>query len=56
MPFFSMAAGRIAGTTTSDATIEKYAAAGVRCFLTGIGSWIDAGATEFIRRAESAKR
>lgn len=50
------AAGRVAGTTTSDATIEKYAAAGVRCFLTGVGSWIATGAAEFIRRAESANR
>ena len=49
------AAGRVAGTYATDATIEGYAAAGVRCFLTGITPWIAAGATEFIHRAENAR-
>ena len=48
------AAGRVAGTLASNETVEKYAAAGVRFFLTTIGPWIAAGAAEFMRRAEAA--
>ena len=48
--------GRVAGFTTTNETIEKYAAAGVRCFLTGIGPWIAAGAAEFMSRAENARK
>ena len=48
-------AGRIAGTWGENDTVEKYAAAGVRCFLTGVHPWIKAGADDFRRRAESAR-
>lgn len=49
------AAGRTAGTLTTNQTITKYAEAGVRFFLTGIGAWLAAGASEFITRAQAAK-
>ena len=49
------AAGRTAGTLTTNQTITKYAEAGVRFFLTGIGAWLTAGASEFITRAQAAK-
>jgi 4-hydroxy-2-oxoheptanedioate aldolase len=50
------AAGRTAGTLTTNQTITKYAEAGVRFFLTGIGAWLAAGASEFISRAEAARK
>ena len=49
------AAGRVAGTTTDNANVAKYSAAGVRCLLTPIGPWLAAGANEFRSRAEEAK-
>ena len=49
------AAGRVAGATASNDTVEKYVEAGVRCFLTGVQPWIVAGAEDFCRRAESAR-
>jgi 4-hydroxy-2-oxoheptanedioate aldolase len=49
------AAGRTAGTLATNQTVTKYAAAGVRFFLTSIGAWLAAGASEFISRAEGAK-
>ncbi len=48
------AAGRVAGTTVTNATVERYVEAGVRCLLTGTGAWVAAGASDFLRRAESA--
>ena len=48
-------AGRVAGTTADDSTIERYVKAGVRCFLAGTSAWIAAGAANYIQRAESAK-
>lgn len=41
--------GRVAGTLTGNDTIARYAAAGVRVFLTGASPWIAAGAKEFLR-------
>ncbi len=49
-------AGGVAGYVATNETVEKYAAAGVRFFLTRIDSWIAAGAAEFIRRAENGRR
>ena len=48
-------AGRIAGTLTNNATVAKYAAAGVRFLFTTVGPWIAAGAAEFRRLAASAE-
>ncbi len=49
------AAGRVAGTLTTNATVEKYVNAGVQFLMTGIGAWIAAGAAEYQERAETAK-
>jgi len=49
------AAGRVSGTLTTDATVEKYVKAGVSFLLTGVGVWITAGAAAFKEHAESAK-
>lgn len=49
------AAGRVAGTLTTDATVEKYVQAGVRFLLTHVGGWITAGAAGFKASAEAAK-
>jgi 4-hydroxy-2-oxoheptanedioate aldolase len=49
------AAGRIAGSLANNKTVAKYAAAGVRFFLTGIQPWIAAGAAEFMNSAESGR-
>ena len=48
-------AGRVAGTLTTDATVEKYVKAGVRFLMTGVGGWITAGAAAFKERAAGAK-
>ena len=49
------AAGRVAGTLTTDATVDKYVKAGVRFLMTGVGGWITASAAAFKARAEGAK-
>ena len=49
------AAGRIAGTTADNSTIERYVKAGVRCFLAGTGAWIAEGAADYIRRGQNAR-
>lgn len=48
-------AGRVAGTLTTDATVEKYVKAGVRFLMTGVGNWITSGAAAFKASAGSAK-
>ena len=48
-------AGRVAGTLTTDATVEKYVKAGVRFLMTGVGGWIASGAAAFKERAEGTK-
>lgn len=49
------AAGRVAGTLTLDATVEKYVKAGVRFLMTNVGGWITASAARFKEQAEAAK-
>lgn len=49
------AAGRVAGTLTTNATVEKYVQAGVRFLMTGVGNWITSGAAAYKRAAENAK-
>ena len=49
------AAGRIAGGLANNDTVEQQVAAGVRCFLTAVHPWIQAGADEFRERAEGAR-
>ena len=48
-------AGRVAGTLTTDATVEKYVKAGVRFLMTGVGGWITSAAAAFKERAEGAQ-
>ena len=48
-------AGRIAGTMTTDDTVEKYVKAGVQFLLVGVDGWISVGADAYKHRAESAK-
>jgi 2-keto-3-deoxy-L-rhamnonate aldolase RhmA len=48
--------GRVAGTTTNNTTVAKYAAAGVQFLLCSAAPWLAAGAQDFIRQAESGKR
>ncbi len=48
-------AGRVAGTLTTNTTVEKYVKAGVQFLMAGIGAWIAAGAAEYQERAEAAK-
>jgi 4-hydroxy-2-oxoheptanedioate aldolase len=48
-------AGRIAGTLANNENVARYAEVGVRFFLTGIGAWLTAGASEFVNRAEAGK-
>lgn len=47
-------AGRVAGTLTTNDTVEKYVKAGVRFLMTGIGGWIASGAEAFKASAEGA--
>ena len=49
-------AGRIPGTLANNENVTRYAEAGVRFLLTGIGAWLAAGAGEFINRAEDGNR
>jgi 2-keto-3-deoxy-L-rhamnonate aldolase RhmA len=42
--------GRVAGTLAMNDTVARYAAGGVRLFLTVAAPWIEAGAKEFRRR------
>ncbi len=49
------AAGRVAGTTADNSTIERHVKAGVRCFLAGTGAWIAEGAADYIRRGQNAR-
>ena len=48
-------AGRVAGTMTTDDTVEKYVKAGVQFLLVGVGGWIFSGATKYRLQAESVK-
>ena len=48
--------GRVAGTIASNETVAKYAAAGVRFFLTYTAPWLSTGAKGFISRSKEAKR
>lgn len=43
--------GRVAGTLARNDTVARYAAAGVRLFLTVPTPWIEAGAKDFMRRS-----
>jgi 4-hydroxy-2-oxoheptanedioate aldolase len=44
-------AGRTAGTLAVDGNVEHYAKLGVRCFMTGINPWVEAGAKGFLAKA-----
>jgi 4-hydroxy-2-oxoheptanedioate aldolase len=46
-----VAAGRTAGTLVTNANVERYTKLGVRCVMTGVLPWIDAGAKEFMAKA-----
>ncbi len=47
--------GRVAGTLTTNATVEKYVKAGVQFLMTSVNGWITSGAAAFKAAAENAK-
>jgi len=49
-------AGRTAGTLATSENVEHYAKLGVRCFMTGINPWIEAGAKDFMARAAAGAK
>jgi 2-keto-3-deoxy-L-rhamnonate aldolase RhmA len=49
-----VAAGKTAGTLAVDGNVEHYAQLGVRCFMTGILPWVDAGAKNYMSKALAA--
>ncbi len=51
-----VAAGRTAGTLATSGNVEHYASLGVRCFMTGINPWVEAGAKDFQARAAAGVR
>jgi len=51
-----VAAGKTAGTLATDANVEHYAKLGVRCFMTGIAPWVEAGAKGFMAKAVAAAK
>ena len=42
-------AGRTAGTLATSGNVERYAKMGVRCFMTGITPWVEAGGRTLCR-------
>lgn len=51
-----VAAGKTAGTLAVDGNVEHYAKLGVRCFMTGILPWVDAGMKNYMRTALAAAK
>ncbi|MCC6179038.1 MAG: hypothetical protein IT305_27325 [Chloroflexi bacterium] len=47
-------AGKTAGALASMANVEHYVGLGVRCLMTPVTPWIEAGARDFMSRAASA--
>jgi 4-hydroxy-2-oxoheptanedioate aldolase len=47
-------AGRTAGTLATSGNAERYVKLGVRCLMTGVLPWIEAGAKDFMARAQAA--
>jgi len=50
-----VAAGKTAGTLAGDSNVEHYAKLGVKCFMTGIQPWIEAGAKDYMAKAAGGK-
>ena len=46
-------AGRNSGTLVDNNDVREYVELGVKFLLTNVGSWIEAGASEFIQAAEN---
>lgn len=51
-----VASGKTAGTLATSGNVEQYAKLGVRCFMTGITPWVEAGAKDFMARAASGAK
>jgi 4-hydroxy-2-oxoheptanedioate aldolase len=51
-----VAAGRTAGTLVTSANVERYTKLGVRCVMTGVLPWIDAGAKELMAKAAAGAK
>jgi 2-keto-3-deoxy-L-rhamnonate aldolase RhmA len=51
-----VAAGRTAGTLATSGNVEHYTSIGVRCVMTGINPWIEAGAKDFQARAAAGAK
>ena len=49
-----VAAGKTAGTLAVDGNVEHYAELGVRCFMTGLQPWVEAGMKNYMSRALAA--
>jgi 2-keto-3-deoxy-L-rhamnonate aldolase RhmA len=51
-----VAAGKTAGTLAVDGNVEHYAQLGVRCFMTGLLPWVDAGMKNYMSKALAAAK
>ncbi len=51
-----VAAGKTAGTLAVDGNVEHYAKLGVRCFMTGIYPWVEAGMKKYMSTALAAAK
>lgn len=51
-----IAAGRNAGTLATAANVERYTKMGVRCVMTPVWPWIEAGAKDFMARAAAGAK
>lgn len=51
-----VAAGRTAGTLANSANVERYTKLGVRCVMTGVQPWIEAGAKDFMAKAAAGAK
>ena len=51
-----VAAGRTAGTLTTDANVEHYVKLGARCIMVSVLPWIEAGAKAFMGKAVAAAK
>ena len=49
-----VAAGKTAGTLAVDGNVEHYAELGVRCFMTGLQPWVEAGMKNYMSKALAA--
>jgi 4-hydroxy-2-oxoheptanedioate aldolase len=51
-----VAAGKVAGTLATSGNVEHYTSIGVRCLMTGIQPWIEAGLNDFSAKAAAGAK